>query len=311
MSVSSGKVKAKAQVHPPRLYLYFNEVAKQGSIRKAAERLNVASSALNRAILALEDQVGTPLFERLSRGVRLTSPGEVFYEHVQDVLQKLDATCLAIDDLGGLVRGVVRVVATETIAIDALPHAIALFREEHSGVSFELTISSGDLAVGALLSDQADLIVSFNPRIVPGMEIHSSVKHQTCAVVRSTHPLAGRKSVSLAECAAYPLGIPRVGMGGRTILDDLFSRLSVNNVTPALVANSMEALKGFVRHSDGIAFQLAIGVSRDEKLKELKAIPLSDAADSMIVVASRKGRVLSHAAAAFLELLKSALPPKQ
>jgi DNA-binding transcriptional LysR family regulator len=56
---------------------YFDEVARQGSIRKAADRLNVAPSAVNRQILKLEDELGAPLFERLPRGLRLTAAGEI------------------------------------------------------------------------------------------------------------------------------------------------------------------------------------------------------------------------------------------
>ena len=56
-------------LHPPRAYIYLDAVARAGSIRKAAEKLHVASTALNRMILELEEQAGTPLFERLPRGV--------------------------------------------------------------------------------------------------------------------------------------------------------------------------------------------------------------------------------------------------
>ena len=64
-------------LQPPRLYLILDTVARAGSIRKAAERLRIASTALNRTILNVEKDLGTPLFERLARGVRLTAAGEV------------------------------------------------------------------------------------------------------------------------------------------------------------------------------------------------------------------------------------------
>jgi molybdenum-dependent DNA-binding transcriptional regulator ModE len=64
-------------LQPPRLYLILDTVARAGSIRKAADRLRIASTALNRSILNVEKELGTPLFERLPRGVRLTAAGEV------------------------------------------------------------------------------------------------------------------------------------------------------------------------------------------------------------------------------------------
>ena len=62
---------------PPKDYVYLDAVASAGSIRKAASRLHVASTSLNRKILEIEEELGMPLFERLPRGVRLTSTGEV------------------------------------------------------------------------------------------------------------------------------------------------------------------------------------------------------------------------------------------
>lgn len=56
-----------------RLLTYIDEVARVGSIRKAAERLNITASALNRRVQDIEDELGTKIFERLPRGVRLNA----------------------------------------------------------------------------------------------------------------------------------------------------------------------------------------------------------------------------------------------
>ena len=56
-----------------RILRYVDEVARAGSIRKAADHLNVTSSAVNRRIMDLEEELGAPLFERRPRGVRLTA----------------------------------------------------------------------------------------------------------------------------------------------------------------------------------------------------------------------------------------------
>src|SRR4051812_19981729 len=70
-------------IRPPRILTYMDAVARHGSIRKAAEALHIASSALNRRILDLEDELGTLLFERLPRGVRLSAAGELFIGYVR------------------------------------------------------------------------------------------------------------------------------------------------------------------------------------------------------------------------------------
>src|SRR6185369_1115218 len=72
-----------------RLLNYIDEVARTGSIRKAADRLNVAASAISRQILALETQLGTPIFQRLPRKLILTAAGEVLIGHVRQTLKEL------------------------------------------------------------------------------------------------------------------------------------------------------------------------------------------------------------------------------
>ena len=62
---------------------YLNEISKQGSIRKAAEKLNITSTALNRRLIALEEDIGAEIFERLPRGVRLNTAGELLINQIR------------------------------------------------------------------------------------------------------------------------------------------------------------------------------------------------------------------------------------
>ncbi|MBL0932855.1 MAG: LysR family transcriptional regulator, partial [Alphaproteobacteria bacterium] len=71
-----------------RMLRYLDEIVRSGSIRKASARLNVASSAINRQLLALEAELGAPLFERLPRGLRLTAAGEMLIAHVRQTLNR-------------------------------------------------------------------------------------------------------------------------------------------------------------------------------------------------------------------------------
>ena len=76
-------------LHAAALF-YFREVARVGSIRKAAASLNVAASALNRQIINLEIRLGTPLFDRLPGSMRLTVAGDLLLRHVVDTLHDFD-----------------------------------------------------------------------------------------------------------------------------------------------------------------------------------------------------------------------------
>ncbi|MFN3202724.1 MAG: LysR family transcriptional regulator [Bradymonadia bacterium] len=78
---------------------YFVAIAEEGSLRGAAERLHVSQPPLTRHLRALEDELGTPLFERTSKGVTLLPEGEVFLRHARRVLSSIDAAVEAVRDL--------------------------------------------------------------------------------------------------------------------------------------------------------------------------------------------------------------------
>ena len=90
--------------HSPAIQ-YFHAVRRTGSIRAAARLLNVASSAVSRQILKLEQEVGSPLFERTARGLTLTTVGEMLARHVMNVLQDLDRFRSDVASLSGAWHG--------------------------------------------------------------------------------------------------------------------------------------------------------------------------------------------------------------
>src|SRR6478752_7755736 len=140
-------------LHPPRHFVYLDAVARAGSIRKAADTLHVASTALNRKILEIEADVGTPLFERLPRGVRLTAAGEVLLNAVRRSMADLRSATSQIEQLRGLVRGTVRIGCAESVATHLMPTAIARYQETHPGVQFQLVSGVTGALVAALMAD--------------------------------------------------------------------------------------------------------------------------------------------------------------
>ena len=97
---------------------FIDTVSREGSIRKAADKLAITSTALNRRILQVEDEIGQPLFERLPSGVRLNTAGEIFVQHIRSQMADLARVQSQIADLSGIRRGHVRVAS----GADALRH---------------------------------------------------------------------------------------------------------------------------------------------------------------------------------------------
>lgn len=290
-----------------RFLRYADEVARTGSIRKAAERLHVAASAVNRRIQDLEEELGTPIFERLSRGMRLTAAGELFIDYVRTHHADLERVRSQIEDLQGLRRGLVRVAASQALAPRFLPEAIAQFRRRHPQVAFQATIADQVQAMRALRDFSADLALVFNPALGDDIEAMAQVEQRLCVMLHRDHPLARRPGpLRLRECAVYPVVLPSADIGGRQLLERFLVRTSVR-WRPMVESNSFEFLRGSLRHEQAVSFQIAIGAGAEDGEWVSREIEDRGFPGGQLVLACLRGRQLPVVTRAFAEHVHAAL----
>jgi DNA-binding transcriptional LysR family regulator len=299
---------SRKRLRPPRLLTYVDAVARHGSIRKAAEALNLAPSALNRQILDLEIDLGSALFERLPRGMRPTAAGELFLAYTRQAISELKAIASQVEELRGLVRGQVSVAAVESVVGDLLPAAIARFQTEHPNVRFNVHVGAPEALAGVLIADQVDLILTLAPPPRKHVAVVAVSNQVLCALMVADHPFAARKELRLRDCLAYPLALGDATLAGRALIEQVLEQASFE-LDPRLVSNSVEAMKAFVRINRGICFQFRKPGKAAVPPGDMIAVPLVDAAllQAKLYLATRRGRVLPVAAAAFAEVLKSTL----
>jgi DNA-binding transcriptional LysR family regulator len=296
------------KLRPPRLLTYVDAVARHGSIRRAADALNIASSALNRQILDLEMDLGSALFERLPRGVRLTAAGEVFLAYTRQAISQLKAVESQVQQLSGLVRGQVAIAAVESVAAELLPSAITEFQSAHPNVRFHVRIGAPEELVAALVADQADLVLTHYPPPKKTVTVVTTVTQALCALMARDHPLSSRDSLRLRDCLAYPLALGDTTLAGRALIEQVLSQASFD-LEPRLVSNSVEAMKAFARMNRGLCFQFRRPGKAPIPPGDMIALPLTDPQLSVatLILGTRRGRVLPIAAAAFVELLSDSL----
>lgn len=309
---TSGKGRAQRTkrrvVRPPRLYEYFDAIVRHGSIRRAAEALGVASSALNRRLLDFEADVGASLFERLPRGVRLTAAGEVFAGHVRRMLSDLEQAGSQIQALQGLMRGHVAIGTAESAAVDLVPNAVVAFQREHPGVRFSVAVGNPHTMIADLLEDRVDLILTHEQPAHHDVLVLASAPKSFCALMRTDHPLATRPRLHLRDCQEFPIVLADDMLAGRSLIESTLAKSSFA-LEPVLVTNMVEVMKRYVRASNAICFQFRVGQAAELASGELVAVPLAEPefSHAQLLLATRRGRVLPPSAAAFCENLRALL----
>jgi DNA-binding transcriptional LysR family regulator len=265
-------VQALVMLHN-RILTYLDEVARAGSIRAASRKLNVASSAINRQILSLEEELGTPLFDRLPRGLRLTAAGELIVEHVRLTLRGQDRLNLQIADLIGLRWGRVTVATIGTVAAEIMPLVVQAFRRDHPRSTIEVRVVADPSA--EVEADEVDIGIGFDLSTPAGLETVFDIPVVVGAVLPPGHPLAARSLIALSSCAGYPLIMPSKAMSTRPILDRAIAKLG-DTIQATVISNSVELMKQAVKLDQGIAFLTAFNVATEVARGELVFVPLID-----------------------------------
>ena len=267
---------------------YFLAVAEAGSIRAASRELNVASSAINRQVLWLEEARGLQLFDRVGRRLRLSQAGELLLAHIRRTYSDFEGTVAELDALKGLRRGTVSIASVESVAEKLLPAVISTFRKSYPGIHVNVSISSSREAARKVEAAEADVGFTFDP---PETSALTTAFHHDLvigALMRPDHPLAGAKTLGLQDCLKYPVALPAEGLSLRTRLDIVRSRIPGASRT-YVEANSLRLMRALAREEQVIGFQTMIGCEDDLANGFLIFKPLSDTplqADRLCVVTS-------------------------
>ncbi|GAA4411575.1 LysR family transcriptional regulator [Actinokineospora soli] len=177
----------------------FREVAARGSFTAAAGVLGYTQSAVSRQVAALEAEVGSVLFEREARGVRLTEAGRCLVEHAEAVLNRVALARRGLDALRGVAGGRLRIGAFPTATTVLVPRAVALFHERHPDVA--LSLAEGLTPALADRVREGDLDLALVTDEPAGLVVRHLVDDPLLVAIPRGHRLAARRTVRLSELA--------------------------------------------------------------------------------------------------------------
>ena len=180
----------------------FVVLARTRNFTKAAAELNLSQSALSRAIQKLEEQLGSPLFDRKPREVMLTDLGELMMERAKAILKLMDDTFAEIAEASR--RGRIRLGAIPTIAPYLLPSLLSSFAKKHPDISVMVQEDTTDMLIKSCSIGEIELAIVALPIIAKDLEVEALFSEQLQLVLPVGHPLAKQKTVKVEAVDQYP-----------------------------------------------------------------------------------------------------------
>jgi LysR family cyn operon transcriptional activator len=281
---------------------YFLALADTLSFTRAAAELRLTQPTLSHQIKQLEGELGTRLFDRVGRTVRLTAPGEVFKQYAERALKEINSATAALAELEGLVQGSLAIGVFQSFNSSLLPPILAEFTAAYPGVKvsvrqmptgeMEEELAQGDLDLGiAYVQPDSDRIVAEKLFDEPMM-----------LVVSERHKYAGRRELHVKQLDGEELILLSAEFPSRQLLLDWFERTGCRPRVKIEV-NSTDAILATVRCSTLATIQTARMAS---PFSGLHCIPLTPRLYRTVAILWRREGYRSAAARAAAEMIKKA-----
>lgn len=283
----------------------FASVARARSFTRAAGDLHIGQPAVSQHVRRLEAELGVRLLSRTTRSVDLTEAGAILLERCERALGELEAGLAELAELKGLLRGRLTIGAMQWLEPYDLAGVLASFHELHPAIDIRVVEEVAQTMVAEVLADRLDVaFVPIEDGLPPGLNAHMLFEDELVAVVGRTHPLAGRKQVSVAALRDEPFVFLREGTGLRRALESA-ARAAGFEPQARFETNELARVLALVARGLGVS-----AVSRavaDAAGEEVVAVRLSPALRRRVAIVWRAGRHRAPAANAFIEHVTSAV----
>jgi DNA-binding transcriptional LysR family regulator len=290
--------------HQPSL-IYFNAVATHLSIREAARRLDIASSAITRQVAQLEDALGIALFIREKRRLRLSPAGEILFRHSRRLAAPIEAAVSEIEMLRGIKSGSVRIAAAESIGLSFLPRLITDFGRRYPRLNLDVSLTSSSGVIERLLDERVDIGLGFIAKPPRQIDVAFRRDVRIGAVMAPDHPLAASKHLTFRQCIEHPLAVAKPEISIREVIEP-FLRGSATILPPLVEVDSIRLMVELALGGHYASIMTPIGAQNEIERGTLVFRPLEDAGlpTNRFGIMVRGGSALHLAPAIFFDHAK-------
>jgi DNA-binding transcriptional LysR family regulator len=278
----------------------FAAIAREGSLGRAAQALNVTQPALSRMIQRLERRLGARLFERYSKGMMLTDIGSAFLPHASLLRTEAERAQEEIDAMRGVARGAARIGVVASVACSTLPQAIDRVLASAPRLRFEILEGVWDVLSAALTKHEIDL--AFAADALESDEIVAvplgEWSDMTCIVAAANHPL--RRALTIADLAGARWALPPRGAPPYRQLERLFAEHGLGMPEITVETRSITMLKSLVLSSGFLAWMAEPMFEAERRAGLIDALPAAGARVERTLSAFRRRRGVLPGPAALL-----------
>ena len=282
----------------------FCQVARLGSVSRAAEALYLSQPAVTLQLQALERELGVRLLERSGKRLTPTREGELLYEMAKPLVEGLDGLAASFrEQVRGLDAGELNVAAGSSTILYLLPGIVDAFRQRHADVRLSLHNVTGASGLDLLRSDAVDLAVGSMLDVPADLSYAPVYRFEPMLIMPPEHPLADKPDLKLEDLSPYGLILPPKRLTTYRLVDLVFQQNRVP-YTVALEVGGWEVIKQYVAMGLGISIVTAICLTEADR-QRLAARSLARWFPSRSYgVVMRKGRLPSPQARAFMDLIQ-------
>lgn len=277
----------------------FIAVAEAASFSGAAERLHLTQPAVSKRVAALEEELGSPLFDRIGRHIDLTEAGRALLPRAHAILDAVEDSRRAVSNLAGRVEGPLVFATSHHIGLHRLPPILRAYSSRYPRVELDLRFMDSETACEAALHGEVELGIVTLPLAPPAhLRVQPVWDDPLRITVAPDHPLAGRGEVPASALAAETAVLPGPDTYTRQVIEAALGRLGVAPQV-RLSTNYLETLKMLA--AVGLGWTVLPKGMLDAEVVALQVPGFQ--AQRRLGVVRHTGRTLSNAGRALIGLL--------
>jgi DNA-binding transcriptional LysR family regulator len=286
--------------------LYFYTVAQTGSIRQAADKLHISSSAISRMVAKAESDFEAALFDRRADGMRLTAAGKILFDEVSSIFSQLESAKERIAELQGLREGHVKLACIEGVIEELAPGFLTDFHRDFPGIKSTVASAVPDQVVAAVQSDAADIGIFFGTSKQTSVQVLLSYDQPMHAIVSPSHPLATRSHTSLNEISRLRIAMPDASFAARRILDHALNTMRIS-IPMLMTTNSIDLTLRMASAGETLTVLPRFAIRRKLQSGQLVAIPFAEheLLTGCLMVCKRPDRILPASALRLLDYIQT------